>query len=211
MEDLESKLLDNLGDIDLLKQLSERLNDESVTKRMKTTESLSKVLDEYFLAGVFKAQNSVTDFLWKIFRQAAECSLQGINTSEEKFQAAWSLVLFNLIKIQIEDDEIHENAYFIRSISLLVSNSSFKVLSYLIREHQDIAIAVIKALEILVKQDSITTENIISMLKSLPSAEKIKPAVFIQKGSEELPKKRKRVENFDPEIAKQKVLVDTES
>ena len=211
MEDLESRLLENLGDIELLKQLSDRLGDESTTKRMKTTESLLKVLEEYHSAGIFKQQNTVTEFLWKIFRQAVECSLQGVNSTEEKFQAAWSLILLKLIKLQIQDTPVHEDRYFLRLVTHLYSNRSFKVLSYLMREYQDIAIDIVKALTALLQQPSAITDNILGVFKSLPHAEKVKSAVFIKEPSEPLLKKRKRVENFDPDIEKQKILVNTES
>lgn len=211
MEDLESKLLENLGDIDLLKQLSDRLSEESVTKRMKTTESLSKVLEEYKLAGVLKLQNTVTEFLWKIFRQASECALSGVNSSEEKFQAAWSLILLKLVKLQLEEEEEpHENTYFIKMVSHLYANRSFKVLGYLIREYQDIAISIIKTLVLIVQQAAATTDCTLIALKALPPADKVKVQVFIRENIEDLPKKRKRIENFDPEISKQKVLVDTQ-
>ena len=179
MEDLESRLLENLGDIELLKQLSDRLGDESTTKRMKTTESLLKVLEEYHSAGIFKQQNTVTEFLWKIFRQAVECSLQGVNSTEEKFQAAWSLILLKLIKLQIQDTPVHEDRYFLRLVTHLYSNRSFKVLSYLMREYQDIAIDIVKALTALLQQPSAITDNILGVFKSLPHAEKVKSAVFI--------------------------------
>ena len=209
MEELEGKILNDLTDIELFKQLADKLHEESATKRMKTTESICKVLDEYYKAGVLKLQNSVTEFLLKIYTQAAECAIQGINSNDEKFQAAWSLILLKLIKIQLEDEEIHENAYFIRCISHLFSNRSFKVLSYLMREYQDIAISTIKTLTMLVQQRTSPIECMISMFKCFPTPDKVKPVQFVQKLFEDLPKKRKRIENFDPEIGKQKILIET--
>jgi CBF/Mak21 family len=211
MEDLESKILDNLSDIELFKQLSEHLNDESQTKRLKTAESLCKVLEEYKNAGVFNLNNSVTDFLWKVFSQISECAVQGIKSTEEKFQAAWCLILLKTIKFHSDTKEIHENVYFTRCVSYLISSRSCKVLSFLIREYQDIGLAIIKVLCNIIPKSPITIDSIVAMLKSLPAPEKIKPVSFIKSYTQDLPRKRKRIDNFDPDISKGKVAVDTDT
>lgn len=213
MEELEKKVLENLSDLNLLKQLTEKLQDGSTTKRMKTSESLCRVLEEYKNAGVLDLDNSVSHFLYKIFEQTAECALQGVNSTEEKYQAAWSLVLLRLIKITIAETPLYENVHFTTCINSLFSGRSLKVLSYLMREYQDVAISTVKALTNHIKSTPALAENVINLVKAFPLSEKVKNAQFLSLKvvDTNLPQKRKRVENFDPEVEKHKILIDTES
>jgi U3 small nucleolar RNA-associated protein 19 len=212
MEDLEEQVLDNLSNIELLKQLSDRLQDDSLTKRMKTTESLCKALEEYNQAGVLNLENSISEYLQRIYAQSVECALKGVSSGEEKFQAAWSLILLRLIKIQHTYSDVHTSSYFVTCVSNLFCNRSYKVIYYLIREYQDLAVAIVKTLTHVLNHNAVLTENILALLKSIPASEKIKKNCFFDQDLQvDVPKKRIRIENFDPEIPNDKLLVDTSS
>lgn len=208
MEDLESQLLQNLSNVSILRQLVERLHEDSQTKRMKTVESLCKVFEEYKSSGVLELKNSITDFLLTVFKQVTETCLKGLSVKEEKFQAAWALVLLRLLKTQNACQSFSENPNFISLVSQLFLQKSFKVLAFLVREYQDLAIHFIEGLTMYFKQNQVLAENFLDLAKSLPSFDKVKIDLFWENSEIKVPAKRKRVENFDPALENNKVLVD---
>jgi hypothetical protein len=210
MADLENELLSDISNVSLLKQLVEKLHAESQTKKMKTVESLCKVFEEYRSSQVLSLKNSITEYLWNIFDQVVQTCIEGLTADEEKFQAAWGLVLLRLLKIKYDSENINKSQAFDELVSKLLSGS-LKVLSFLIREFEDLALNIIQGIHSYLLQNFLMAETFLMVSKALPSFEKVKKQRFWNEFEEKLPKKRVRVENFDPEIKESKVLVDTES
>lgn len=211
MSDLETQLLQDMSNVNLLKELVNKLHSESQTKKMKTVESLCKVFEEYRSSAVLSLENSVTGFIWSLFDQVILTCINGLTADEEKFQAAWSLILLRLIKIKYSQSNINDCPSFIELVSKLISSRSLKVLSFLIREFEDLACSFIEALSSYLNENYVLPETFFAISKSLPLFEKVKKSKFWEEEEEKVPKKRMRVENFDPEIKESKLLVDTES
>lgn len=208
MDDLESQLLQNLSNVAILKQLIEKLHDDSQTKRMKTAESLCKVFEEYKSSGVLELKNSITEFLWTVFAQIIEACVKGLTGKEDKFQAAWALVMLRLLKVHSSYQDLAENTHFVALVSQLFVQQSFKVLGFLIREFQDLAVTIVEGLTGYFKVNLVLAENFVGLAKALPGFDRIKANLFWDNAEVKVPSKRKRTENIDPALEKNKILVD---
>ena len=218
--DLRKLSLDLQSNPENLSQLSDlqkllKSEEASFKHRGKIMSTITEVIFHYAQAGVYypeEEKDSVSTFLNTEFKQTLAYAFEMLATCEARQKLEVAIMILSLVRVYYRDSEIEKISHFQMLVNSLV-NCSRETLWKLARRHRDLAIYFLRALyESIPQLLDQNAKNIWETLIGMPHFEEISESQYYTHTINlHISKKRKRQENFDPDLGASKVAVDESS